>query len=351
MTIQDKVRGSLIAGAAGDALGYPVEFISRSAILELYGEDGITVYRIFRDEEKAVITDDTQMTMFTAAGLLKAALSEQDDVIEAVHEAYFDWLHTQDAGFEAPKSTWLCRISQLYRRRAPGNTCLSALYNRVKGTPEKPVNMSKGCGGIMRVAPVGLFIRDIEQVNILAAEAAALTHGHPLGWLSAAAFAHIVNRLTYGDCAFGDAFEDIIEESIDTLYCLWPRAKEIEEMAEGMRLACSLAKNDAPDRKNIPLLGEGWVGEETLYIAIYCTARYKTDLTAALIAAVNHNGDSDSTGAVTGNMIGAVLGYENIPACWTEKLELHDELLRLADDLCSADKNDLVLCAEYGICK
>ena len=349
MTIRDKVRGSLIAGAAGDALGYPVEFLRWSDICDLYGEKGITAYSIFKGEEKAVITDDTQMTMFTAAGLLKAALDKQDDVTEAVHEAYFDWLNTQDAGFDASKSTWLSKIPQLYRQRAPGNTCLSALYSRVKGTPEKAVNMSKGCGGIMRVAPVGLFLRDIEQVNILAAEAAALTHGHPLGWLSAAAFAHIVNRLLYGECAFGDTFEDIVAESIDTLQMLWPDVQEVEELAEGMQTACVLAKNDAPDRQNIALLGEGWVGEETLYIAVYCTARYKTDLTAALIAAVNHNGDSDSTGAVTGNMVGAMLGYENIPAYWLNELELREELLQLADDLICEDKNAPELRARYGV--
>ena len=52
-----------------------------------------------------------------------------------------------------------------------------------------------------------------------------------------------------------------------------------------------------------------------------------------MIAAVNHGGDSDSTGAVTGNILGAAVGYEAIPQFFKEDLELHDVILHMADDL------------------
>lgn len=342
---QDKIRGSLLGGAAGDALGYPVEFMSLREIQSRYGAAGITAYALDRKTNTAIVSDDTQMTMFTAAGILAGETArigaERPVFVEgAVREAYFDWLDTQEPGVDAKRGTWLSGIPALYALRAPGNTCLSALRSRKRGTTEQPINGSKGCGGIMRVAPVGLYYnrdgKNIEAVDRLAAEAAAITHGHPLGWLSAAAFAHIVNRAVYGGCAFGDTLHGFVHESEDTLRRLWPGVPELQEMTAGMEAALSLADSARTDVENIAALGEGWVAEEALYIALYCAARYKSDFSGALTAAVNHKGDSDSTGAITGNIVGALLGYEAIPARWKEGLELREELLRLADDLSAA---------------
>lgn len=66
---QDKTRGSLLGGAIGDALGYPVEFMSYSQIKSKYGEKGITRFELDKNGV-AEISDDTQMTLFTANGLL-----------------------------------------------------------------------------------------------------------------------------------------------------------------------------------------------------------------------------------------------------------------------------------------
>ena len=78
---------------------------------------------------------------------------------------------------------------------------------------------------------------------------------------------------------------------------------------------------------------KGWVGDEALAIAVYCVLKYSGDIDNALIAAVNHNGDSNSTGAITGNIIGAQGGFSGIPAKYTEKLELRDLIIEVADDL------------------
>ena len=52
-----------------------------------------------------------------------------------------------------------------------------------------------------------------------------------------------------------------------------------------------------------------------------------------MIASVNHGGDSDSTGAVTGNILGAAIGYDAIPQFFKDDLEMHDLILHMADDL------------------
>lgn len=57
------------------------------------------------------------------------------------------------------------------------------------------------------------------------------------------------------------------------------------------------------------------------------------DFEKGIIAAVNHDGDSDSTGALTGNILGAVLGIDAIPQRFLDNLELKDIILEIAEDL------------------
>ena len=76
------------------------------------------------------------------------------------------------------------------------------------------------------------------------------------------------------------------------------------------------------------------MAEETLAIALYCALRYEHDFSGGLIASVNHGGDSDSTGAVTGNILGAINGYDAIEDKWKTDLELSNVILEMADDLC-----------------
>ena len=105
------------------------------------------------------------------------------------------------------------------------------------------------------------------------------------------------------------------------------------DLAELPGNPADLASEDLDDLDAIHQMGEGWVGDEALAIAVYCALKYSGDIDGALIAAVNHNGDSDSTGAITGNIIGAQVGLSGIPAKYTEKLELRNLIIELAGDL------------------
>jgi ADP-ribosyl-[dinitrogen reductase] hydrolase len=95
---------------------------------------------------------------------------------------------------------WLTAQPEMHARRAPGNTCMSTLSAGGSGSLSHPINNSKGCGGVMRVAPIRLVPRGLklEQTFQLAAEAAALMHGHPSGYLSASAMAAMVRCLAEG---------------------------------------------------------------------------------------------------------------------------------------------------------
>ena len=335
----DKFRGCLIGGAAGDALGYAVEFMGEAGIIRKYGEKGITAYDL--SDGKALISDDTQMTLFTAAGLLRGTAcgitaDQPDRYAGAINLAYLDWLKTQERRFplkEDPRAAWLVNVPELFSPRAPGNTCLAALHDGGNGTPERPINGSKGCGGVMRVAPIGLYFNDrgrkITEICRIGAEAAALTHGHPLGWLPAAALVQMIQEISQDEAGISEA----ALHSLDTVEEMWPETKERLIFTQLIRKAVDLAAGDTDDLQAIHRLGEGWVGEEALAIAVYCAAKYADDPDKALIAAVNHKGDSDSTGAIAGNMIGAKAGLSGIPAKYTEHLELKDLIIEVADDL------------------
>lgn len=348
LPVQDRIRGCLIGGAAGDALGYPVEFFSEQTLRERCGDGGIRQYLPDPVSGTARISDDTQMTLFTANGLLvgdtrMALRGIGEQTHDYVSRAYQDWLITQRTSAPARDThasiCWLMDIPALYRCRAPGSTCLSALTQQQGQPPlesyiSHPQNHSKGCGGVMRVAPLGVSrytAVPIEALDREGAELAAITHGHSLGYMPAAVLTHILHRIVYPERT--QTLLQIVCEARDTVRALFAGDKHLDELTARIDLAIRLADNDEPDLANIHRLGEGWVAEETLAVAIYCALRHADDFSAGIIAAVNHCGDSDSTGAVTGNILGALLGYDAIDKAWTRDLELRDVILELADDL------------------
>ena len=152
MDRMERIRGCLLAGAAGDALGYQVEFISLREILRRYGDHGVRTMAPY-------ISDDTQMTLFTAEGMLMG-LKHRMPMPACVYQSYLDWYHTQSPhkpGGAFAKESELLREECLFLREAPGNTCLAALGSGKMGGLEEPINISKGCGGVMRTAPCGML--------------------------------------------------------------------------------------------------------------------------------------------------------------------------------------------------
>ena len=147
--LQSRIRGSLLGGAIGDALGYQIEF-----------KRNIKEKEITRFKEKGIISDDTQMTLFTANALIWRKTQEvlkkvEIRPVDALYLGYKDWLDTQNNTKGENSISWIKEIPELNIPRAPGNTCISALASGKKGTVQDPINNSKGCGSVMRVAPIG----------------------------------------------------------------------------------------------------------------------------------------------------------------------------------------------------
>ena len=350
----DAIRGCIYGGAVGDALGFPVEFLQEEQIFRKYGSKGITAYEKDKSCGKALISDDTQMSLFTANGLLVGDTRGAMRGIQGwprvyVAKAYKDWLKTQESSMQevnqhkrftnAGGFSWLLDVPELYSRRAPGNTCLSALQegSEYEDYIKAHRNHSKGCGGVMRAAPLAVNYQphDIRQLDMEGAQLAAITHGHSLGYMPAAVLVHVINRIVFPYEGENLSLKEIVLEARDTAATIFKDDPHIHELIDIIDRAVTLSGNDAiDDLDNIHQLGEGWVAEETLGIALYCALRHQDDFSAGIIAAVNHSGDSDSTGAVTGNILGALLGYNAIADQWKKDLELSDVILEIADDLC-----------------
>src|SRR4051794_27207286 len=341
VSVDERFAGCLLGGAVGDALGAPVEFLGLREIRARFGRDGITELTEAYGRVGA-ITDDTQMTMFTAEGMVPAvrrAMAKGIWGTEAAfaYHAYRHWLQTQGEplppvptmhGLSGPLAgehrSRLLELPELHARRAPGATCVAALKSGDYGTVAHPINQSKGCGGVMRIAPVGLFGRFEAGCEI-----AAITHGHPSGYLAAGFLTVAIGALREGR-----GLHDAIELGRTSLRT----GDHHHEVLAAVEQARSAARQGASPEA-VERLGEGWVAEEALAIALYC-ALAADDFEMGVRLAVNHGGDSDSTGAIAGNLLGTMYGVTAIPERWLAQLELRPEIEKLALDLLDSGQGE-----------
>lgn len=181
----------------------------------------------------------------------------------------------------------------------------------------------------MRIAPVGLFgwqwrnQEGMMRVFELARKIAALTHGHPTGSLTAGALAVMIMALTDGAS---------LDEALETAIGCLTYYDRHNETLEALTMAKELSKSDISTDQAIRQLGQGWVAEEALAIGVYCALKARS-FREGVLTAVNHDGDSDSTGSITGNLLGTMLGLDAIPQEWLKQLELREVIAELGTDL------------------
>jgi ADP-ribosylglycohydrolase len=339
----ENFTGCLVGGAVGDALGAPIEFNSISAIRAIYGEQGIVDFVEFPGNT-GEFTDDTQMALFTAEGLLRAIHRETQKgiggaLLAIMHHSYLRWLHTQgisvnkgnipDGVYDIEKG-WLLQQSILFKQRAPGTTIVSALSSGHRGEIEKPINNSKGCGTVMKIAPVGLIFYGHNKAAFkTGCEISAITHGHPSGYLSAGFLASVIADITKGLS---------LMMSIKNALAILRTWKDHEETTRAVEQALKLFRktNNQKDKitpELVEQLGGGWVAEEALAISLYASLIYENDFEKGVLLAVNQSGDSDSTGSITGNILGLINGYESIPVKWRKNLVGQEIVKQIGEDL------------------
>lgn len=339
----------MLGCAVGDALGAPVEFWSLDRIRAQYGPEGIQEF------DKAfgrvgAITDDTQMTLFVAEGIIRAECRFSHRGLCApevcVENALLRWLYTQgvprseikgraiDNEVARKKFTdgWLIKNKRLFALRAPGNTCIQSLRFGAENGQFAPDGRSKGAGAVMRSAPVGLFLvdRDDRDVYRFGCEFAKITHLHPSGYTAAGLLGVLIHRIIHG-VSLVDAVERAIE--------LGTTDPEASECVLALCYSRDLSQGLDASVKLLESLGGGWVAEEALAIAVYCALHHQEDFESGIRLAVNHSGDSDTTGAITGNILGALLGESAIPERWRKKVEMAKVIGAIAEDLLTQFQN------------
>jgi ADP-ribosylglycohydrolase len=336
----ERFLGCVLAGALGDALGYGVRSQPIGSIRVQHGEAGLTA-PIARDGLVRV-SDATRLMLFTMDGLIRAHIARRIEPTgrgpePEVQHAYQRWLHTQgrpwaEAGgpyarhLDQPDG-WLIAHRDLFAPRGPESVCVSALDGFARthrqGTFTDRVNDANGCGGLVRAAPVAVWSTDPGEVFHAAAATAALTHGHPSGHLPAGALAVLVHQLLRGAST---------EDAIGVVREFLPSYSGHEALMRALGSAESLAlRGPVPPEVLAKQLGGGRTGDQALAIGLYSVLATR-GLPEALLLAVNHSGDSDSTGTVCGNIAGALYGTRALSTNWLGGLELHDVVRRLAHD-------------------
>lgn len=326
----DRRVSTLVMGAVGDALGAPLEFSRAEAIERQYGTTPPSSLAYHTESSVARVTDDTQMTLFMAEGLLRAidrgVADERAAFRDEMARSLVHWLATQDRrvfddiGID---DSQLLTVDALHACRAPGNTCLSSCRHIYRGG-ELPdlshrINDSKGCGAVMRSAPFGVMASSAHQAFGWARDAGVLTHCHPSGFLSAAYFAAVLYELVAGQSlheAMAVADDQLIDE---------PGSEEVRKAVEEAR---EVASGGTLGFDAYTSLGEGWVGEEALAmalsVALCADVESPRGIRRALWLSVRHSGDSDSTGAIAGNVLGAMAPVEAWPGDWIESVEFRE---------------------------
>ncbi len=296
------VMSVLYGLALGDALGWPVEFLQANQIRAAYGPRGIQV-----PPDPAVYTDDTQMTLALAEGLLDAGPDAPvDTIMTAVGRRFITWLHS-------PENT-----------KAPGGTCIQGVENYEAGIPwrESGIETSKGSGTAMRAAAIGLLYQhDEPRLREMAVASSVITHRHPAAIAASVGAAYLVKL-----ALDGAPLETYMRRVMDFTDGL---SADLDDAI--LRVGHTLGWTDEVGA--LHHIGLGWVGDEAVAQALYCVLRYPNDYVGAVRCAVNQDGDSDTVGCIVGGIMGARLGIEAIPADWRARCKnrayLDDLALRL----------------------
>lgn len=313
---REQAQALLLGVALGDALGWPVEFLDRPAILVKYGRPGIQA-----PPDPALVTDETQMTAAVAEALVEAGHRELEVLMGAMARSFIGWKRDPSTP-----------------SRAPGATSMRGVNALERGAPwrEAGVKDSKGCGSCMRVAPVGFFYQaEPGRLQNIARAQGVLTHRHPTADAACIAGAYLIKLALDG--------VDPSEYPQRVLKFGYGISAEFDAAIERVTQALAWPDEEAALNHIGPTRGGGWVAEEAIAMAVYCVMRHPDDFVATVRLAANISGDSDGVASIAGGLVAARLGLSALPADWLARLENRDYLIDLAQRL--ADKKQAMSAA------
>lgn len=272
--------GAMTGSAVGDALGYLIEFMTMKNIQKKYGPYGLrTVLKLECNGKKGIISDDTQIALFTADGLLWAH-DTGEPLVTGIHRSLLRWYYTQTERIVRPEQAeWnrcqrheqkygydMMRETELFARRSPGKACLVSLATGRLFTREQRPNQCQGSTVLSRAIPIGLWYGgDPEAAFATAIDAAVLTHGHPHAYYSAATLAAMLSLLVVG--------KEMSSAFAESLRLLQRQGDGSTDVLKSVLHAIDEAVTDRNPVRAMKKIGLGWKADEALSLAIYCVLK------------------------------------------------------------------------------
>lgn len=338
---QSKMIGCIISALIGDAMGMPVEMMSRNEILLATSGKGITGFidpiqnkiKSLMSLKAGQYTDDYQLTRAVAKSLIRCKGFDLNDCIMA----HLDELKTSDCGFG--KST------------RENLRVLEKIFAESEASGEKPVlparenllGMGAGNGIGMKVAPLALhYSLDWHLRRKIIFDLGFVTHKDPQASMAGVLIASVIARVfneTLGYCSE----EEFKPQREIMLRILSREVAEMEneyatgrtELREAMITLGQLAQSGEIDDPLIiaKTIGTGCYCAKSIPFSIGMFLSNPLNVRAAIINTINQGGDTDSNASMVGAMVGANLGVEAVPTEWKAFRPEYREAIRLAYDL------------------
>ncbi|MEW6522287.1 MAG: ADP-ribosylglycohydrolase family protein [Bacillota bacterium] len=286
----DTIKGSVWGLAAGDALGATVEFMSRDEVARKHGLHTEITGGGWLKLQPGEFTDDTEMMLATALGIGEDPLNPEPHV----GKRFIQWYrsHPPDIG------TTVRSALALYLTTGSWEQAGAITEDRFR--PK-----AAGNGGLMRIVPVGLaYANDTVRRDLWAARLTAMTHADLLCQFLSVTYCALVSACVEDMPDRWEAYRTALSHGWERYPAVMPKAKD---------------RLDGVGRLSYgQLRGSGYV-LDCFEASVWCFLHRDTP-EDAIVAAVNLGDDADTTGAVTGGLVGAYYGFEALPKRWVKRL-------------------------------
>lgn len=300
---KNQVMGGFFGFCVGDALGVPVEFLTREELQEnlVFSMKGYGTY----NQPPGTWSDDSSLTFCLAESLCNG-LNYKD-----IARRLYRWRYE---GYYTPYGVAF----------GVGKTTANAIENIGKG--KNPVECGgseegdNGNGSLMRVLPLAYFLvntKDEEKFNIIH-KVSSLTHGHPRSKIACSIYVQLAIELLRG--------ESIKEAYLRTQDKINEYYKE-EEYEEELQNFKRILKEDISLYKKGEIQSTGYV-IHTLEASIWSLLN-SISYQETVLKAVNLGEDTDTTAAVAGGLAGIFYGIDSIPKIWVQKIVKKEEIMTL----------------------
>lgn len=328
-------RGCLLGLAVGDAMGFPVDEKTWNEIQEDYGPNGLLGYDLVNGQ--AAASAYTQVAAYVSNGLLLGITrGKPENYLRYIHLSLREWARAQHFPRDPERSwCWVAKIPQMRVRKCKDSRMLDALRMETPATMERPINRAASTGSLPAAVAIGLACNDKGLPRNLAgelgAQTVALTHGNPETFLCGSVLAETVASIAENSDL---PLKTHYQKAIDGMVIRYSaRFAQAQPLAERLMAAIALSEQEGTDSRAQMENFRCDTAEQCLCAAMYATLVCGGDFDTAMILSVNHSGRSGAVGALTGGILGAVMGADALPEFYLECLESAKILEALASDL------------------